>query len=145
MVVRVSDNPTKPQILDEEGWLPLPVELASFETIKTTVLDMDGNKPDLKQALLVCDEVLANIVNYSGADHLDFRCEMQPGTLLVSFSDDGTPFNPIAFPSVEREFELLDKGGMGLNIIRQNASGMKYERKDDRNVFTLSFDIAASS
>ena len=48
-----------------------------------------------------------------------------------------------AFIPEEKEFELLDSGGMGLNLIRQSASTLHYERKDGRNVFTLFFLLKA--
>jgi anti-sigma regulatory factor (Ser/Thr protein kinase) len=34
---------------------------------------------------------------------------------------------------------MLDNGGMGLNLIRQTASSLSYERKDGRNQLTLFF------
>ena len=39
------------------------------------------------------------------------------------------------------DFDALDEGGMGLNLIRQSASEMRYVRQDDRNVLTLRFAI----
>ena len=50
-----------------------------------------------------------------------------------------------AFIPEEKEFELLDSGGMGLNLIRQCVSSMRYERKEDRNVLTLLFPLPSSS
>ena len=100
-----------------------------------------GDTPESRQALLACDEAMANIVNYSEAANLAFSCDRKDGQLRVSFSDDGIPFDPTAFSQESKEFEALDNGGMGLALIRQSVSSMHYERKCGRNVFTLYFPL----
>ena len=123
------------------GWISLPVSLSAFDEIKEAVFAAAGETPETRRALLACDETLTNIVNYSGATELAFFCEERNDSLCTSFADNGIPFDPTAVAVVKKEFELLDSGGMGLNLIRQTASSMHYERKDDRNVFTLSFTL----
>lgn len=90
---------------------------------------------------MACDETLTNIVSYSGATELAFLCEKRNVSLCTIFSDNGTEFDPTAVDVEKKEFEMLDSGGMGLNLVRQTASTMDYERKDGRNVLTLSFPL----
>ena len=123
----------------------LPVALSAFDTIKNAVFAAAGDEPETRQALLACDEALSNIVYYSGASSLDFSCKTDCGRLSVSFSDNGVPFDPTAVISENREFERLDNGGMGLNLIRRCVSSMHYERKEDRNILTLFFPLPPSS
>ena len=119
----------------------LPVSLSSFGAIKKAVIAQAGDTPETRRALLACDEVLSNIVDYSGAERLTFRCFRQGDTLQVIFSDDGIPFDPTAAAAEEKPFEELDSGGMGLSLIRQTASSARYERRDGMNVFTLDFPL----
>ena len=119
----------------------LPVALSSFDEIKKIVFAAAGNTPDTRLALVACDEVLSNIVNYSGASNLAFSCEKQNGLLRVSFSDNGSPFDPASTETVEKEFDLLDNGGMGLSLIRQSAASIQYERKNEQNILTLFFTL----
>ena len=119
----------------------LPVALSSFDEIKKAVIAVSGNTPEVRRALLACDEALTNIVTYSGATDLSFTCEKRGDSLLVSFLDNGIPFDPTNAPVLEKEFDLLDSGGMGLNLIRQSVSSMHYERKDNRNDFLLIFPL----
>ena len=119
----------------------LAVALSSFDVIKKTVFTAAGDTPEVRRALLACDEALTNIVSYSGAKALTFACEKQDGLLHITFSDDGIPFNPTAAQSEEKDFDLLDSGGIGLNLIRQTASSMHYERKHGQNVFSLFFSL----
>ena len=122
--------------------LKLPVTLSSFDEIKKAVFTAAGDTPEIRRALLACDETLTNIINYSGAENLFFSCEKEGGKLSVFFSDDGIPFDPTAAPTEEKDFEFLDNGGMGLNLIRKSVSSMRYERKNNRNNFMLYFPLA---
>ena len=117
----------------------LPVDKASFEQIKEDVFEIAKDTPDTRRALLACDEVLANIVDHSGATHLEYGCDIKEGLLRITFSDDGVAFDPTEEPAEEKEFDLLDTGGMGLSLILQSAVSTEYERKDGWNIFTLSF------
>ena len=121
--------------------LSVPVELSSFDTIKKAVFEAAGDTPKTRRALLACDEALTNIVSYSGADRLYFSCHAQGSLLYVVFSDNGTAFDPTAAPLTEKEFDLLDKGGMGISLIRQCAGKADYSRTDGYNNLYLQFPI----
>ena len=123
-------------------FLPIPVANSSFEEVRKTVFAYTGDTPAARQILLACDEALANIVNYSNADSLEFACRKEGEDLIVVFSDNGIPFDPTAEDPLEKDFDFLDSGGMGLSMIRQIVSSFSYERKDGRNELTLRFSDA---
>ncbi|MCR4876283.1 MAG: SpoIIE family protein phosphatase [Clostridiales bacterium] len=123
----------------EPDWKPLPVDLASFDTVKKAVLGLMKNTPRVRQCLLACDEALTNIIRYSNAAAIFFDCAKEDGCLRVSFRDNGIPFDPTACGPTEKDPDMLDSGGMGLNMIRQIASAMRYERRDDENIFSMEF------
>jgi anti-sigma regulatory factor (Ser/Thr protein kinase) len=129
---------------DEGEWRSLSVELSAFDTVKETVIAAAGDKPETRQALLACDEALTNIVSYSGANILEFCCTTNGEGLSVTFSDNGIPFDPTAAILEEKDFEYLDGGGMGLNLIRQSTASLHYERRGDRNILTLFFSMPLS-
>ena len=120
---------------------PVPVALSSFDKIKEAVFEAAGESQETRQALLACDEALTNIVSYSGASSLSFSCIKEGDSLCVSFSDDGIPFDPTAAQPGDKDFDMLDSGGMGLSLIRQIASSLAYKREDGRNQFTLWFSL----
>lgn len=126
---------------DAEELRPIPVALASFEEIRQAAFAEAGESPETRKALLACDEALANIVRYSGATELAFRCQRKGNTLCIRFRDNGIPFDPTATRTEDKEFDRLDSGGMGLNLIRQTALSTQYERRDGRNHFTMTFPI----
>ena len=128
---------------DVKDLQPLPVTTVSFEEVKRAVFARAGDTPETRKALLACDEALSNIAHYSGATELAFGCKKQDNTLSVTFVDNGIPFDPTAVETEEKEFETLDSGGMGLNLIRRTVSSARYERKDGRNCFTMVFPCQA--
>lgn len=121
-----------------------PVELSSLDAIKKTVFGILGETVFARKVMLACDEVLANIVNYSKATKLTFSCGKKDSCFSVIFSDDGSPFDPTVEKAPEKDFDMLDTGGMGLKLIRHTVSEMTYERKDDLNELTLRFDFDAA-
>jgi serine phosphatase RsbU (regulator of sigma subunit) len=127
--------------LAERGWKNIPVELSSFGEMKKAVFAALGETAEARKVLLVCDEMLANIVNYSDATDLAFCCEKDGNMLRIGFSDNGRPFDPTSPPDEEKEFDLLDGGGMGLGIVLATADSVKYERKGDRNVSIFCFGL----
>ena len=129
----------------ERGWKALPVSLSSFNEIRQSVFSALGETPDARRVLLVCDEVLANIVRHSHARNLRFSLVREGDTLRTAFMDDGIPFDPVTAPAGDKEFDLLDSGGMGLHMIRQSSSKIEYERKEDRNILTLHFSLTPSA
>lgn len=124
----------------DSNWELLPVALASFETVKLRVFALLGQSPAARQALLACDELLTNVVSYSGADRLRFRCRLEDGRLRADFADNGVPFDPSVTPAEPESFESMSEGGMGLGIIHQIASSMAYERREDENRLSLWFE-----
>ena len=61
--------------------------------------------------------------------------------IKVVFYDDGKPFDPTNY-DIEKPFEELDTGGMGIMLARLNTREMIYLRENDRNNLTLRFDVA---
>ena len=138
MILGVTDAP------GGEELQPVPVSLDTFAEIKKAVFALCGDNEETRMALLACDETLANIVQYSGATELAFGCGKQGDSLRVTFRDNGIAFDPTAAAADEKEFEDLDSGGMGLRLIRQTASSVRYERKDGKNLLELVFPVSKS-
>ena len=126
----------------KEEQLSLPVSLQSLDAVKASVLAAAGTGEAGLRALLACDEALTNIVSYSGADQLSFSCRREGQQLLVEFRDNGVPFDPFAQQETpERAFEDLDRGGMGISLIKQSVSSAAWRNEGGYNILNLSFDL----
>ena len=125
----------------EDRWQTLPLALNAFDSVRDMVTARAGCAPQVKQALLACDEWIANVVAYSGATRLECCLALGEHCLRISFSDDGIPFDPTSERDDLDDFDALDRGGMGLILIQQAAFRMEYARRKDRNVLSLWFAL----
>ena len=116
----------------------LPMDIASFSVLRERIMAAHCND-DLKlKACLACEEALVNIVSYSNANHMWFDVsEEGEGALRIILADDGNPFDLTSAAVAEKEFESLDSGGMGINLVRQLASDLHYRREANRNILAI--------
>ena len=116
----------------------LPMDIASFSVLRERIMAAHCND-DLKlKACLACEEALVNIVSYSNANHMWFDVsEEGEGALRIILADDGNSFDPTSAAVAEKEFESLDSGGMGINLVRQLASDLHYRREANRNILAI--------
>ena len=120
--------------------MPLTPDITSFDTLKDYILSSLGENAHTKKIILACEEIFSNIVSYSKADQVSFSGRRCQDTLLVTFEDNGIPFDPLKVREECREFEALDQGGMGIMFARRNSRSMVYSRIDGRNVLLMVFD-----
>lgn len=120
--------------------IPLTPDIASFDILKDYMLSSLGESAHTKKIILACEEIFSNIVSYSKADQVSFSGRRCQDAWLITFEDNGIPFDPVKVREECREFEELDQGGMGIMFARRNSRSMVYSRIDDRNVLMMVFD-----
>jgi anti-sigma regulatory factor (Ser/Thr protein kinase) len=96
------------------------------------------------QVELVFEEVVTNIIRHGYADGRDHVIEVSltraGDAIVVTFEDDGRPFDPLQQPSppVPRTIEVAPVGGLGIHLVRAAAADLRYERTPDaRNRLTV--------
>jgi serine/threonine-protein kinase RsbW len=88
-------------------------------------------------AELVFEEIVANIVGHGAPDGhaLEVRCtlETRPDSIVLTFDDNGMPFDPRGRPDPPPHKSLDEAriGGFGLMLVRRAASSLDYLRTDD--------------
>lgn len=93
------------------------------------------------------DEALANVIQHGGgeavASPLQLRFEVRRNgetcTALVTLSDAGIAFDPLAAPRPQRPSSLSEAkpGGLGLVMIRVFSDVLAYRRSEGRNHFSF--------
>lgn len=114
-------------------------------------LPMD-NKRRMRIVLCV-DEAAANIMEHGeaaeGEGELTFWVTLccQDGFMKVIFIDNGKPFDPTQAPLVDIKTHIRsgNKGGLGVHIMRTNMDIFEYDRKDNKNYFTLGSNLTPES
>lgn len=117
---------------------------------------------------LICDEWITNIVmhGYGGQDakppdapergaadgsgngtarpDIEVLLELaDEGTVRLTFTDGGPPFNPLTKPEadVSLPLEKREIGGLGIHFLKRLTDRWEYERIDGRNRLTLTKSI----
>lgn len=105
----------------------------------------ESKKVDMKVAskLAICsDEIVSNVVFYSGAITLEIQCEKQENTITLTFIDDGKAFDPLTEtkdPDITSSAEDRELGGLGIFMVKKMATSVSYQRIENRNHITVQF------
>jgi serine/threonine-protein kinase RsbW len=85
------------------------------------------------------DEVLSNLISYGFSDQLphDIDVVLSVGDSVVTaeIEDDGIAFDPLAAPApdLQAPIENWPIGGLGIHLVRNLMTEVKYQRVGDRN------------
>ncbi len=85
------------------------------------------------------DEACTNIIKYSGSDEIEIKCEVKDELVVVQIKDDGVAFNPLEAPTPDLNVPLEERkvGGLGIHFIRTLMDDVKYERREGKNMLTM--------
>ena len=64
-------------------------------------------------------------------------------TLHCQIIDSGVPFDPTAKKKVDTTLSVEERqiGGLGIHLVRELMDSINYERKDGKNILTLTKNI----
>ncbi len=95
------------------------------------------------QAELVFEEIVTNVARHGhddAQDHVvDVAVSVGAEDIVITFSDEGRPFNPLerAGPAAPASLAEAEIGGLGIMLVRKAARDVSYERIDGRNRLTV--------
>jgi anti-sigma regulatory factor (Ser/Thr protein kinase) len=98
---------------------------------------------------LVFDEIAINIVHHGRPrSDVDVRITFHDTHVILTFEDDGHPFDPRQHPDPPAPASLDNAsfGGRGIMLVRRLSSHIEYEvTPQSRNVLTLAVPVAKGS
>ena len=119
-------------------------DLAVVDAVLDRLAERTQLPPDtMSQIRIVCDEVLTNVIAHAFRDEeehdITVSVEMVDRRLVLTVSDDGVPFDPLAVPPPDTSLPLEHRsaGGLGIHLVRHLVDEMTYARHGGRNVLTL--------
>lgn len=123
-------------------------EVARLEPFIEEVGEGLGIAPDkIFQLNLALDEALSNSVNYaygSGEGEITLEAEREGDDVIFRLIDEGVEFDPTnEGDNVDTTSSAEDRpiGGLGVFLIKQMMDSVSYERKDGRNILTMTKKI----
>lgn len=105
----------------------------------------------IKDIRLVSEEVFSNIVRYGFEDddeHLiAVDMDFQGNEFILSFMDDGKPFNPLQAPppEIDQPFEERCAGGLGIFLVTRLMDRLEYRMEQGKNILLMKKTAQASS
>lgn len=93
---------------------------------------------------IAVEEIFVNIAHYAyalgtGTAEISMEITDSPKTALITFSDSGTPYNPLDKPDPDVTLSAEERkiGGLGIYMVKKSMDEMRYEYSDGRNRLTL--------
>ncbi len=104
----------------------------------------NGVSMGVSTKLAICtDEIVSNVIYYSGAASLDVDCSMKGSEIVVKFMDDGKAFDPLKDakePDITASVEEREIGGLGIFMVKKMMKSLMYERDGEKNILTISIE-----
>ena len=89
------------------------------------------------------EEIFVNIAHYAygaeGAGGAELLFDINPGEAVITFIDEGMPYDPLAKedPDITLSAEERPIGGLGIYMVKKSMDDVSYKREDDKNIFTI--------
>lgn len=111
---------------------------------RTALESAGGDGRAMFRAELVFEEIVTNVIRHGRRDDrppsIDVAVTCSGDEIVLTFEDDGRPFDPLQRPDPVPPTSIEDAplGGLGVMMVRKTASRIAYERTaDDRNRLTV--------
>jgi anti-sigma regulatory factor (Ser/Thr protein kinase) len=98
----------------------------------------------MTQIDIAIDELFSNIARYAynpetGSATVSVELSENPLKVIISFADNGTPYNPLAKedPDLNLAVSERKRGGLGIFMTKKFMDKVSYEYKDGMNILTI--------
>ena len=96
------------------------------------------------QLEIAVEELFVNIANYAydtetGVATVRVETQAEPPAVLVTFIDNGVPYDPLAKedPDVTKSAEDRQIGGLGIYMVKKSMDDIAYSYKGGQNILTI--------
>jgi anti-sigma regulatory factor (Ser/Thr protein kinase) len=116
-----------------------PANLHSLKNMMEFVKEAVPNFP--MNFELALEEALVNICSYAYPHHegtVLILVEYEQDEVLVRIIDEGIAYDPIGYLKQPKKTEI---GGLGIHLISKMAQKLHYERKEEKNILSLHFNL----
>lgn len=92
---------------------------------------------------IAVEEIFVNIAHYAygeeGAGSAVLQFDISPEQAVVTFVDEGMPYDPLAKedPDITLSAEDRPIGGLGIFMVKKSMDDVKYKNEDGKNILTI--------
>lgn len=93
---------------------------------------------------IAIDEIFSNVAFYGypegeGKVKVSVDFSQDQAKVIISFEDNGLPFNPLEKedPDITLSAEERGIGGLGIFMVKKTMDSVHYEYKDNKNILTI--------
>ena len=124
-----------------------------FDFVVKQLEDFGCDKKTIRQCKLCAEEIFLNVSSYAyrpdtGPVMIRLRTEpAQKGDeLVMSFTDNGKPFDPLQneMPDVDAVLDDRPVGGLGIFLVISTMDDISYEYSDGKNILTVKKTVSRS-
>lgn len=133
--------------MDIKKEITVPAKLNSLtdvaEFIENTLEEAGCPAGMVMTMSVATDEIFSNIARYAYKNGGDATVALEisdkSGTISLTFSDAGVPFDPLAAPEPDVTLSAEERkiGGLGIFMVKKMTDNMTYEYKDGKNVLQI--------
>ncbi|MBR6872358.1 MAG: ATP-binding protein [Ruminococcus sp.] len=98
----------------------------------------------ITQIDIAVEEIFVNISSYAydpetGPAAIRVEIREDPLSVVISFTDSGKPYDPLAKPDPDIDLPLHQRprGGLGIFMVKKTMDDVTYEYKDGQNILTI--------
>lgn len=122
--------------------ITVPADVQELPAILAPLREIPGLSDDPLMCLeVMAEEIFVNICSYAypeGPGNVDLVVETKDGKVILTFTDDGVPFDPTnEIQDIDEYDHLNSVGGVGRFITFEMADECHYENRDGKNILRL--------
>lgn len=128
--------------------MTVPAKIENIEAVTEFVNEelkrLDCSDDVLYKVDIAIDELFGNIARYAyqpdeGPATVKVDVLPEPLSVILTFIDNGLPFNPLERPDPDVTLSVFERtpGGLGIYMVRNSMDEVTYEYKDGKNVLTI--------
>ena len=117
---------------------------AVTDFVNSQLEELDCSLKIQSQVDIAIDELFGNIAHYAynpetGYATVQVEVTEEPLTVVITFIDDGVPYDPLAKddPDTSLSAEERQIGGLGIYMVKKTMDDISYEYKDGRNILKI--------
>ena len=113
------------------------------EYIYKILEEINVSKSVLNKVSVIIDEIYSNIVNYSCATRLKVSYSLQNEQLMLTFSDNGKPYDPTKTEEPDTELSAEERviGGLGIFMVKKMSTSIDYKYENNENNLKITVDL----